>query len=86
MIVSVTLFDHTQVRGYVAQPFVDLPPNDVGKLDVAAAVGVKTPHARHTTTHNLHLGPHTMHIMHSTTMVAWTRHPYIIRLAQYILD
>lgn len=28
-----------EVRGYVAQPFVALPPNSMGKLDVAAAVG-----------------------------------------------
>mmetsp|Transcript_46273 Transcript_46273/g.112661 ORF Transcript_46273/g.112661 Transcript_46273/m.112661 type:complete len:384 (+) Transcript_46273:33-1184(+) len=28
-----------EVRGYVAEPFVHLPPNSIGKLDVAAAVG-----------------------------------------------
>ena len=28
-----------EVRGYTAQPQVSLPPNDKGKLDVAAAVG-----------------------------------------------
>jgi hypothetical protein len=74
MIVSVTLFDHSQVRGYVAQPFVDLPPNNVGKLDVAAAVGVK-----HPTHDTLRPAPYTLRLTQciSCTLRQWWPGPCI---------